>query len=298
MEKVALKKAIKGSLLILTVLVLIFGPTQATKPGEEVNPNGFPSGKHYNLNIIAKKPGFNSCEPEVDEFGNIIGNVIYVPEGGQGIEIYMQSGRKGKKAEEITTLKVIDPCAFFDGDGAILQLPKNEFGYDVYARALAKPTYNPWMEVVPSLFEAEDEDGNFLVWLGLVTDNGFVTQSAKFERKKGKSRAVPITDLFMWSGKICYILDDPTYCDPCTSTLFCAKDTDLDGVYDDYIEKGIDPCPLGYDPVTLFCKSYDIPTWVFNIADFVTYLWTTNNHGLKLLQIRFYPRTESELPPV
>ena len=29
-----------------------------TKPGEEANPDGFPSGEHFNLNIIGKKPEF------------------------------------------------------------------------------------------------------------------------------------------------------------------------------------------------------------------------------------------------
>jgi hypothetical protein len=40
--------------------------------------------------------------------------------------------------------------------------------------------------------------------------------------------------------------------------------------------------------VTALCRSYT-NYWVFNIADFVEYLWQLDNNGLKLLQVRFYP---------
>ncbi len=174
------KKLIKSLLLVSALLTMIFGPMLATKPGEILNPNGFPSGKHYNLNIIGKKSNFVCPELEYDEFGNpIYGNVIFVPENGQGIQILMQSGKKGKKVKGIPTLQVIDPCtALFDSDEAIVQLPLNEFG----------------------------------------------------------------------------------------------------------------ECDLG-TKINVWCKTYDQPTWVFNVADFVTYLWDVNNNGLKLLQIRFYPRS-------
>ena len=56
--------------------------------------NGAPSGAHYNLNIIGKKDGFTCPEQEYDEFGDpIYGNVVFVPEDGEGIQILMESGR-------------------------------------------------------------------------------------------------------------------------------------------------------------------------------------------------------------
>ncbi len=287
------KKLIKSVLLVSALLTMIFGPMLATKPGEILNPNGFPSGKHYNLNIIGKKSNFVCPEQEYDEFGNpIYGNVIFVPENGQGIQILMQSGKKGKKVKGIPTLQVIDPCtALFDSDEAIVQLPKNEFGYDVYARALATPTDNPWMTVEPSLFAVEDENGNSLIWLGIVTPTGFVSSWAEFTRMKGKPTAIEITDLFMWTGKVCYLIDDPAYCDPCTLEEVCAIDEDGDGYYDRYEPLNeFGECDLG-TKINVWCKTYDQPTWVFNVADFVTYLWDVNNNGLKLLQIRFYPRS-------
>jgi hypothetical protein len=204
----------------------------------------------------------------------------------------MQSG-KGKKAAAIPTLQVIDPCSGFDQDGAVLQLPKNDAGYDVYARALATPTNNPDMNIMPDLIAVEDEFGNDLMYLGLVTSNGFETPYVSFTRKKGKSVAVDITGLFEWTGDVCYFTED--YCDPvlgCDATMeLCCTDADLDGIYESCVPKEVDvECPEGTVQVTAFCNSYTEPTWVFNVGDFVTYLWDIENNGLKLLQVRFYPR--------
>jgi len=42
--------------------------------------------------------------------------------------------------------------------------------------------------------------------------------------------------------------------------------------------------------VTAYCKDYSTdPQWVFNVGDLVGYLWSMDNNGLKLLQVRFYP---------
>lgn len=275
--------------------VFIFSTlAHAVKPGEEVNPNGFPSGEHYNLNIHGKKAEFTCPELELDEFDNpIYGNSIFIPEDGAG-EILMESGSgKGKKTESITTLQVTDPCSQpFDNDPAIVQIPANGKGYEVYARALAKPTDMPFMTVEGSLYGAEDDAGNDLIYLGLVDSTGFVTPDKTFTRSKGKSKAVPITGMFEWSGQVCYLTPD-NYCldGECTDTDLCCVDADLDGVYEEcesatnYLD-GI--CPEDTFAVVASCKDYT-EEWVFNIADFVTYLWDTNNNGLKLLQIRFYP---------
>ena len=282
------KGMIRRSGLALTALLFAFGLTLETRAQRNVNPNGFPSGDHYNLNIIGKNPNFTCPEPELDEFGNLAyGNVIFVPENGSDIRIFMQSGRKGKTktGELITGLQVIDPCtAPFDGDEAIVQLPANEHGYDVYARALAKPTDNPYMTVSPELVAVEDEVGDTLVWLGAVSLDGVFTQTTEtFTRNKGRSTAIEITNLFMWSGMVCW----DAGCDSCTATAFCR---DGEGNYTPKIEG--ETCPEGSTEVTLYCRTYAIPTWVFNIGDFVTYLWNTDNNGLKLLQVRFYPRSE------
>jgi hypothetical protein len=41
-------------------------------------------------------------------------------------------------------------------------------------------------------------------------------------------------------------------------------------------------------PTTVYCNEY-VDEWVFNIGDFVEYLWNLDNNGVKLLQVRFYP---------
>jgi len=275
-------------LLAAAALVLWAGSSLAAN----VNPNGFPSGEHFNLNINGKKDAFSCPDVELDEFGNpVYGNVVYVPETGEGIKIYMESG-KGKKAAAVSELQVTDPCSGFDGDGAVLKLPKNEAGYRVYARALAKPTDNPDITISPELVAVEDESGNDLVYLGLVTDNGFETPTVSFSRKKGKSKAVDISGLFAWSGSVCYFSEpDGGY----QSTLdLCCLDADFDGVWEECVEPAVDPltdlagCGEGYATMTAFCSEYT-DEWVFNVGDFVTYLWNASNNGVKLLQVRFYP---------
>jgi len=67
-----MKRATRLSAVILGAILFMAGPALAVKPGEDVNPNGFPNGDHYNLNIIGKKDGFNCPEQEVDEDGNSV----------------------------------------------------------------------------------------------------------------------------------------------------------------------------------------------------------------------------------
>lgn len=286
-----MKKVLKLSCFVGGIL-LCYGTALATQPGQEVNPNGFPSGEHYNLNIHGKKGDFTCPDVQLDEYGNpVYGNSIFVPEDGRGIEIMMESGSgKGKRTETITELQAIDPCTKpFDNDAAVVQLPPNAKGYRVYARALAKPTDNPWMTVTPSLVGVEDEYGNDLIYLGMVTSDGFTTPYETFTRSKGKSKAVPITGLFEWTGDVCYFSDGYCLDAECTLTSLCCTDVDMDGVFESCEPKGdLLLCPDGTVDTTAYCRSYD-NEWVFNIGDFVTYLWDLENNGLKLLQIRFYP---------
>ncbi len=288
MRRNVLRRALGRGALVLAALFLALGPTLATAPGRNTNPNGFPSGEHYNLNILGKNGQFTCPGPELDEFGNpAYGTVIFVPENGLDIRILMQSGRTGKTktGEVITDLQVLDPCtAPFDGDEAVLQLPANPYGYDVYARALARPKGDPSMNITSRLLMVEDEFGDPLVWLGIVYQDGTFTRTSEtFTRTKGKSTAVDITGLFMWSGTICW----DAACDLCTPTAFCRNDST-----GELTPKVGDTCPAGSTEVTLYCRTYAEPTWVFNIGDFVTYLWGLDNSGLKLLQVRFYPRSQ------
>ena len=278
----------KSIAFILIRLILLLACTDLF--AAEVNPNGFPSGDHYNLNIHGKKDSFNCPEQEYDIYDEpIYGNSVFVPEYGQGA-IYVESG-KGKKAAQVTELQVTDPCAF-DGDGATIKLPPNNNGYRVYARVLAKPTDEPYIGLASSLYMVQDENGNDLLYLGLVTDQGFETPTVSVTRKQGKSKAIDISGMFQWSGSVCYFEEPLDRYE--SSNEVCCIDTDLDDVLDKCSNAivdsttGIATCEEGYTELTTYCKSF-AAEWVFNVADYVSMLMDSNNNGTKLLQIRFYP---------
>ena len=193
--------------------------------------------------------------------------------------IPLQSG-KGELAASYPELQATDPIAFPEGTKtvgrAIIQLPKNDYGYSIYARALAKPVDDPTLQkmvITPDLVTVQDEYGNDLVLLGEVGFNFFETIYGinTISRFKGKSTAFPITPIFEWTGTICYS---------------CGIDTNEDGIPDSFVPPSGGTCPVGYVPTD--CTTYD-GEWVFNIADFVEYLWGLDNTGVKLIQVRFYP---------
>jgi hypothetical protein len=288
--KKIMKRIINLSSLILALIVLMAASANAEKPArvDDTLPNGFISGEHYNLNIIGKKEGFNCQKEQVDADGNpVYGKVVFIPEEGSA-QIYMQSG-KGSKFESFATLQVLDPCAD-DGDGATLRLPKNDLGYRVFARALGKPVGLDSINLTPGLNIVEDENGNNLLYLGLVTNSGFQSPGQPFTRIKGKSKAIEISNLFKWTGSICYFaIPEGTY----NTQYVCCDATDpvtAECTSYAYVDPG-DICGDGTSPIPVYCVDYasDPAPWVFNIAEFVEYLWTTDNKGTKLLQVRFYP---------
>ncbi len=293
---------------IFAVICLLFFAGQLLAAGE--NPNGFPSGTHYNLNIIGKKDGFTCPATLCDPLDlTCVPNVIYIPAENDPVtdppvEILMVSGKKGSaKTAGITTLAVTDWCTQpFDNDGAVVQLPPNEAGYRVYARALAKPTFNPNIAILGNTLSfVEDDLGNLLYYFGSFTKDCVTTPTTPeciYARTKGRSVATDISPLFEFTGSVCYF--DPTgYCDPAVdcpaASLCCTKvniGTNLEPIWVNKDCKPLDPnlgCSIEQVEVTAYCKAYSEPQWVFNVGDFVGYLWSMDNNGLKLLQVRFYP---------
>jgi hypothetical protein len=265
----------------------------------------------------------------------IFGNVINAPrfESKDPITILMESGLKGPKSAPSTIgLEVTDWCteSFPDdgsaapppGDSAVMRLQKNDLGYAVYARVLGKPGKDghPEFNMVPALNLVQDEDGNDLILLGLVTPTGVfnedgipITRYDISKSGKGVRTATNISSLFNWTGSVCYLqADTDPYCggdvEPvCTSRELCCVDLPTaDGVWDrcDLLtDVGIDPdgdgnyeCPQYYDEdagvryslVTALCRDYN-NYWVFNIGDFVDVLWDVTMDGAYNVQIRFYP---------
>jgi hypothetical protein len=313
--------------------------------------NGAPSGPHFNLIFNAKPEHFNCPSPQFEvlvdangdgDLGTTVescdagdsceqsfGNVIFMPreQGEDDITVVMQSGAKGPKGKpDATGLEVIDWCteSFPDGggagpaDGAVLRLPKNADGYAVYGWVKGKLGERTF-ETSPHLDLVEDETGNDLVLLGLVSADGvFKSDGIELSRidsetkGKGKNKFTDMTALFQWTGSVCYVQEDvDLFCldefgnDLCEDRALCCVDEDdpPDGVYEhceDLADVGIDPdldgvleCPatddfgFSYQTVAAVCRDYD-EEWVFNIADFVDILWDIHSNAYNV-QIRFYP---------
>lgn len=191
----------------------------------------------------------------------------------------------------------------------------------MYLRVLGKYTDDPLNSITlsPNLSFVEDEDFQDLLYLGLVTRDGWYTGSATYERNKhGKDKnnlAIDISELFRYTGEVCHTID------PCASypegecpyegvvekSKCCNYDVGLeyivceDVVIEDDIIYDCPPDAVGtetctvvtceqlYDPA--YCVEYT-NDWIFNIGDLVEYLWDVNNQGVKLLQVRFYPRCD------
>lgn len=322
------------ALAAVCALALTPGPAGAGNNGLG---NGFPSGPHYNLVILGKKVDF-TC-PTYAEYleGTPDQNVIHVPQVGSEISILMESGAKGPKNDPtLAALKVTDWCSeAFDGSPAVMQLPKNADGYAVYARILGKPgprdgSTATFDFATRDLQMVEDEFGNDLIALGVLTDTGITdfsgTSLERFDtgkKGKGAKKATDISALFQYTGDVCAINDQETFCstpepDSCVAgpTVCCVPVAEADGTFVEasgcsdpalagfaacvsQVEvEGILQCPdsvaFGEDTTTnvceviTSCKSFT-EAWIFNIADFVDVLFGADNNGAYNVQVRFYP---------
>jgi len=279
--------------------------TDTSKIWAELKRRGL-QGTHYTLNIHGKSNTFNKadCTATPDPVTGEYGNNIFVPsysDASVNNQILMLGGKSGGKWASTGALYgVRDTCtAPFDGDAAELVIPPSDKGYYVVARVLGKPTENPEIALTGDLVFVQDEFGNDLLVLGLVTSNGFFTPTQALTRTTGKVSATDITGLFEWSGSVCYF-DGTNYCydylgnNICTQKSLCCTDTDGNGIQDSCVAPSIDSdgnlyCEASYTLFTMSCKDYT-NEWVFNIGDFVGYMWDVYTDGnFKLVNIRFYP---------
>jgi len=262
--------------------------------------NGFPSGVHFNLNIIGKKADFTCPAAEFDAAGQVYGNVIFFPrvQGSDPITILIESGSKGPKgAPGTATLEVTDWCteSFADvgagaGDAASFRLPAHANGYAVYARITGKPGKDgePTVTFEQGGFEyVEDEAGNDMILLGSVKDGAMTiyrTDDALTASGKGVRKATDISGMFEWSGLVCSVPADLTVAD----TDLCCQVDEL-GNYVNCVLPVDGACPVegAYTLVQAVCNEYT-EEWVFNITDFVGYLWNLDTTGAYVVQLRFY----------
>jgi hypothetical protein len=155
----------------------------------------------------------------------------------------------------------------------------------------------------------EDET---LVGLGLVNNKGaFKKTEEGLERfgdesvkGKGKSKAVEITDLFIWSGVVCDASLDTSGPDGIPDGQLTLHD--FPGLTEDDIESAattagvfteddtIDDAELQAYLATLDECTEFTDEWVFNVADIVLYGFDYENNGSSLTQIRFYPTATTE----
>jgi hypothetical protein len=266
--------------------------------------NGYPSGAHENLNIHGKQANYN-CDSSPG------GKSVFILENGDSIIQYVSN-----KKSSVTDLVANDPCASaFDGDPIEVQLPSEKEGYYVFARVPGNHQNtggesslimvpNPNIEACNDTEVGNPDFGDLtscpddllnedLLALGLITSQGvfdlvdkeFVQVDNSGNEKgqgKGKSKAVDITGLFLWTGDVCDDIFDTN--GDGSITADDAGDLNGDGVIDDedlaiYLETN--------------CTHFD-SEWVFSIADLVVVDHEITNDDVKLLKMRFYPVSTTE----
>ena len=329
--------AIVVTVLTLVALLVGATAVMAAKPqnsgsGKDVIAlsNGFPSGQHFNLNIHGKDPETFVCDPTPG------GKSVFVAEYGASTIQYVSN--KKASVYDLTVLDPCAMPEPYGGDGlAKVQLPYKVLvddiptpagGYYVFARILAKPNNgkNPNIEprsniilypntVVEACNDPGDPDfGNYTacsdseLLLGLIVgENIYVPDPAnqelyRFEdptaKGKGKSRAVDITRLFIYTGwvvdatldanddEVIDINDVPEDDYDGNPITLDNRDYNNDGSIDEAdVEAWLTDMAALAEPMAWYFSN----EWIFNIADLVITEQSLVNDGTKLVQLRFYP---------
>jgi hypothetical protein len=251
-----MKKLVLGSIVFGLAMMLAYGTVFA---GKDLNGNGFPSGRHFNLNIIGVPH-----DKDVPDMKGSNRHTIFVPlESGEDV------GRKVKikyvvDPADPDNFRVVDGNATDDNE-AIIQVPYEYcldydagcyemLSYDVYARALGKP--GPFVGAIVTaeceyMLDVVDPDGSE----DLTCEDTLLMGSFDVRRPGKKPITENITEIFRATG--CLDMSDPL----------------------------LDPEGVG------ICEEGDLEfrdLWIFNIEELDSYMWDYDNNGLKLLQVRFY----------
>lgn len=224
--------------------------------GKDLAGNGFPTGRHYNLNIIGVP-----MDKDVPTMTGSNRHTIFVPlNSGEDV------GRQVTLTyvtdpEDSESFRVLDGNATDDNE-AVIQVPyeycidldagcEELLSFEVYVRALGKPGPDTGAVVTADCayeLSVLDPDGTGEVTCAETLRMG----SFEVKRPKKKPTTENITDIFR-----------------------------ADGCLDIAGETGI-------------CDSGDLEfrnMWIFNIPFLQSYMWDYDNDGLKLLQVRFYETT-------
>ena len=245
-----------GALSLATTLALAFSPLVALA-GQDVTGNGAPSGTHYNLNIIGVAK--NKTAEMTD--GN--GHVIFVPLWGKA-KIELMEAPEGESFEVLDANGTDGPAVFQLPDPGLDPYLVGDPGdadtvsdYSVFVRPLGKPggwsTIRTCADLVDSSF-AGLLSGDFVDTLNEAGEFGGECSLEQVGqeitlRTKGKSTFSNVTAELL------------------TIVFAVEVDLDGDGVADD----------VEYVRVPIFSDIIENEYWEYD------------NHGLKLLQVRFYP---------
>jgi hypothetical protein len=253
-----MKKFLVFTLVFTLAIGLGWGPALAEKPtdgdGNYIG-NGFPSGRHYTLNIIGV--------PHDKELADMTGShrhTIFVPLNS-GEDVDRQVKIKYITNPDDNSFQVLDGNATDDNE-ATIQVPYEYcddlvagctelLSYMVFARGLGKPGPETGAIVTAECeytLDVVDPDGKE----GITCEETLLLGEFEVFRPKKKPITKDITNIFRAEGCL-----------------------DLDG------EVGI-------------CDSGDLEfrnIWIFNIPYLGSYMWDYDNNGLKVMQVRFYETT-------
>jgi hypothetical protein len=158
-----------------------------------------------------------------------------------------------------------------------------------------------WTSIFGNMIECTDST---LIGLGIVTGtDAFTRDGQSLDRTKGKTKAVNVTDMLMYSGIVFDTSLDQDLDGDLDYQDFIVTDYNGDGVVDE-LEHDLDldgdvdstDFELWIDELELAGLVLDYrtnPIWVFDLADLVVYGWDYENNGSKLVQIRFYPEDQT-----
>ena len=266
-------------------------PANFLCPDKTVPNNGL-SGEDFAELGLPEGYWKNTCDtpPPYDETCYKQDTSIHIPEystdpicGGITQTIVIQSGKKGGKprkgtltlpTDQIIVTDACTECFATEWDMAEFQLPPCDAGYKVYGRALGKPSEDDGENIrriiinAGDLLTAEDESGKNLLELGEIIGTTITTATGEVvnttRQKGGKPVTVTFSDLFKFTGTICY-LEEPEGWDADaegnSEVLLCCTDLDDDDIYDVCVLKqdtdldtdvdGDDLCPEWKGPIDL-----------------------------------------------
>ena len=331
MKKITVIVVMIVSLLCANLAVV---PALAAKPVDvQYQSNGFPSGQHFNLNLHGKDPATYTGTSEGNSVivalnGSSTIEYLSNKKNRTDTELVVLDALAENFAPDYDPAQVYLPYNIVDESD---NTTKSAGGYYVYGRILGKPNNGTGGEpsnilltqnfiVAASNSANETTDGwpfgfdldEDMVGLGVVTTDGNLytpSVDGTFERfdppvddpnepgkggKKGKSKAVDISDLFKWSG---YVSDNMSldlnlngYLDigdvPADWEL---ANGDGDGVVSESeYQSWLDALVVAGEAI------YHDGIWIFDVADMVISGQTVVNDGTKNFQIRFYPVATTE----